>query len=502
MKILVVGGGGREHAIVWKLSQSPYAPKIYCAPGNGGIAALAECIGIKADDVGGICAFAVDNRIDLVVIGPDDPLALGLADACEAAGIRAFGPCKAAARLEWSKSYAKDLMTKYGVPTAGYLVCNSADDALAALDLYDASGAFCVLGAAGPTANTYVTDVTDGSGPPAGAPGSQAAAGPPCPGRYPLVVKADGLALGKGVLIAADRTAAEAAIRSIMLDKAFGEAGSRIVLEQFLSGPEMTILAFTDGKVIKPMLCSQDHKRAFDGDLGPNTGGMGAFAPTPLCTEPIRRECEEKIFGPTLEMLQQEHIDYRGVLYFGLMLTEGGVKVIEYNSRFGDPETQVILPLMQNDLIDVFDAVIDGKLDGIDLKWKNQYCACVVAASGGYPDSYGRGYEISINNDITQPQASPQPKQQQQPPPQHIMHTMMFHAGTALQASEAQPHAGTALKASADGRKLVTSGGRVLGVTALGDTLAESFERAYAGIACVSFKNMYYRKDIGKAYRE
>jgi len=417
MKILVVGGGGREHALIWKLSQSKKAPKIYCAPGNGGIAQLAECVPIGASDVGAICNFAEARRVDMVVVGPDDPLALGCADACEARGIRVFGPRRAEARLEWSKIYAKELMKRHGVPTADFQSYDDAGAALAAL----------------------------------------------ASARYPLFVKADGLALGKGAVMAADRAQAEAAVRSMMLDKSFGDAGSRILLEECLEGPEITVLAFTDGNVIKPMLSSQDHKRAFDGDLGPNTGGMGAIAPSPAYTAAIERECAEKVFAPTLDMLRREGIRYRGVLYFGLMLTGGGVRVIEYNARFGDPEAQPLMTLLKNDLIDVFDAVIDGRLDKLELKWENGFSACVVAASGGYPGPYKTGYEIDIA-----PNAG----------------ALVFHAGTRLE----------------NGRHY-TSGGRVLGVTARGADLREAVARAYEGLRGVSFADMQYRTDIGGGAR-
>ena len=428
MNILVVGGGGREHAIIWKLAQSPRAKKIYCAPGNGGIAHLAECVDIGATDIDGILSFAKNAHVDLVVIGPDDPLALGLADACEAAGIHAFGPVKAAARLEWSKSYAKDLMRKYGIPTAGYQVFENAADAIAAIASADA--------------------------------------------RPPFVVKTDGLALGKGVVVTEDRAEAEAAVRSIMLDKIYGDSGARIVLEEYLTGPEMTVLAFTDGHTIKPMPCSQDHKRAFDGDLGPNTGGMGAFAPSPIYTEAVARECWERIYAPTLGMMRAEGIRYRGILYFGLMLTEGGVKVIEYNARFGDPETQVVLPLLKSDLLEIIDAVIDERLDSVEPEWESGFAACVIAASGGYPGPYKTGYEVSIARSLD-PDICPTDGG-----------VMVFHAGTRE-----------------EGGRLVTSGGRVLGVTALGGNLGDALERAYGGILHVSFNEMRYRKDIG-GYRQ
>ena len=417
MNLLVVGGGGREHTLVWKLSQSPDAGKIYCAPGNGGIARLAECLDIQPADTGALIEFAKKAEIGLVVIGPDEPLSLGLADACEAAGLRVFGPRRAEARLEWSKGYAKELMRKYNIPTAGYCCFCDADEAMAALGDFSP----------------------------------------------PYVVKTDGLALGKGVIITEERTEAESAIRSIMQDKIFGESGSSIVLEEYLSGPEMTVLAFTDGKTLKPMLCSQDHKRAFDGDSGPNTGGMGAFAPSPIYTESVEKECWEKIYSPTLEMLKKESIRYHGVLYFGMMLTDGGVKVIEYNSRFGDPETQAVLPLMKSDLLEVFNAVVDEQLENIVLEWESSFSACVIAASGGYPGKYATGHEINIS-----PGAG----------------ALFFHAGTRLMNDS-----------------LVTSGGRVLGVTATGDTLGAALEKAYEGIKHVSFDDMHYRKDIGRFWQ-
>ena len=451
MRVLVVGGGGREHAIVWKLAQSPKISKLFCTPGNGGIAELAECANIKPTDIDGVCCFAKANSIDLVVIGPDDPLSLGLADNCEALGIRAFGPRKAAAKLEWSKSYAKGLMKKYNIPTAGYSVHGSVQSALDALDALEASGSSATSSPSGTSAAF------------------------PSPRGFPVVVKADGLALGKGVTIAEDRDAAESAIRSCMLDKVFGDAGSQIVLEECITGPEMTVLAFTDGKTIKPMPCSQDHKRAYDGDRGPNTGGMGAFAPSPIYTPEVERECREKIFEPTLDMLKKEGIGYRGVLYFGLMLTAGGVKLIEYNSRFGDPETQVTLPLLKNDLIDIFDAVIDGHLDNIELKWENSFSACVVAASGGYPGSYKTGYEIDIPQSVGP--AMPNTGMR-------CENATIFHAGTRRESG-----------------RLYTSGGRVLGVTASGSTLGAAVSQAYEAMARVSFEGMFYRKDIGGKYR-
>lgn len=415
MNVLVVGGGGREHAIVWSLSKSPRVEKIYCAPGNGGIAQLAECVNIKATDIPAMTAFASKNNIDFVVVAPDDPLALGMVDAFEAMGIRTFGPRKNAAIIESSKIFSKELMAKYGIPTAKYSSFTEMDEAL-----------------------SYVRE--------------QGA---------PIVIKADGLALGKGVVVATDLEMAEAAVKSMMGDKKFGESGSRIVVEECMTGPEVTVLAFTDGKTIFTMPSSQDHKRAFDGDEGPNTGGMGAFCPSPKYTEEIAVECMERIFMPTVRAMNSEGRPFKGVLYFGLMLTPIGPRVVEYNARFGDPEAQPILSLLETDLLDIFEAVVDERLDELDIKWSEDFACCVVMASGGYPASYETGYAIegleSVPEDIT-----------------------VFHAGTARRGDD-----------------IVTSGGRVLGITARGETLKGAVDRAYEGVGYISFKDVHYRKDIG-----
>ena len=415
MVVLVIGGGGREHAIVWKLSQSKKVDKILCAPGNGGIGKIAECIDIQADDIDGVVRFVKENGVDLVVVTPDDPLALGMVDALEANGIRAFGPRKAAAQIEASKVYAKELMNKYQIPTAQHKVFSQIDEAMSFL----------------------------------------------CECRYPTVIKADGLALGKGVIIAENQGEAVTALKSMMADRTFGNAGSRVVIEEYLAGREMSVLVFTDGKTVKAMPSSQDHKRALDGDKGLNTGGMGAFAPSPIYTGEVRKFCENHILQRTIDMLNNEGIEYKGVLYFGLMMTDNGVKVIEYNARFGDPETQVILPLLKTDLVDIIEAVLTGELDKLQIEWENKCSACIVAASGGYPEQYQKGYPIEIEpmkND-----------------------SIVFHAGTVLKEDT-----------------YITAGGRVLGITAIGDTLDEALHRAYEDMPAVSFKDMYYRRDIGK----
>ncbi|MCX7922208.1 MAG: phosphoribosylamine--glycine ligase [Clostridia bacterium] len=417
MKILVVGSGGREHAIVWKMAQSPSVEKIYCAPGNGGISSLAECLPIKALDIDGIVKFAKENSIDMVVVAPDDPLAAGMVDALEAEGIRAFGPRKNAAILEASKAFSKDLMKKYNIPTAKYEVFDDSEHTVEYLRHQE----------------------------------------------YPIVVKADGLALGKGVIIAQGFDEAQEAVNSIMNDKVFGSAGSRVVIEEFLVGPEVSILAFTDGKTVVPMVSSQDHKRALDNDQGLNTGGMGTFSPSRIYTPEIAEYCMENIYKPTIEAMNSENRKFKGVLYFGLMLTKDGPKVLEYNARFGDPETQVVLPRLQSDLVEIFNAIIDEKLDAIDVKWSDSAAVCVIMASGGYPQQYKTGYEIT---GITEAERD--------------SNIVVFHAGTKCE----------------DG-KYYTAGGRVLGVTALEHTLDEAIKKAYEGVAKVSFKDVHYRKDIG-----
>lgn len=415
MKVLVVGGGGREHAILWKLKQSPRITKLYCAPGNGGISDIAECVSISAMDIAGIVDFSLKEKLDMVIVAPDDPLAAGMVDALEEAGIRAFGPRKNAAVLEASKVFSKELMKKYNIPTASYEIF---DDSKAAIEYVKAA-------------------------------------------KLPLVVKADGLALGKGVLICNTVSEAIEAVLSIMEDKKFGAAGQRIVVEEFLTGPEVSVLAFTDGKTIIPMESSQDHKRAFDNDQGPNTGGMGAFSPSRSYTEEIHDICMKTIFVPTINAMNLEGRSFRGVLYFGLILTKEGPKVLEYNARFGDPETQVILPRLKNDLLDIFEAVIEEKLDTIKLSWKQNTAVCVVMASGGYPGGYAKGYEIkgldSSEKDI-----------------------IVFHAGTKK-----------------ENNKYYTNGGRVLGITASADNMENAREKVYKAISGISFKDAHYRKDIG-----
>ena len=413
MKIMVIGGGGREHAIIRKLKENPAAETIYALPGNGGIAADAVCVPVKATDLEGITAFAREKGIDYAVVAPDDPLALGCVDALEAIGVPCFGPRKNAAVIEGSKVFAKDLMKKYGIPTAAYEVFDSAQSALRYLDT----------------------------------------------APIPTVVKADGLALGKGVTVAMTREEAKAAVREIMEDKKFGKSGDRIVIEEYLEGPEVSVLSFTDGNVVKPMVSSMDHKRAGDGDTGPNTGGMGTVAPNPYYTPEIAQRCMEEIFLPTIRAMKAEGREFRGCLYFGLMITRDGPKVIEYNCRFGDPETQVVLPLMESDLLTVMQAVTEGRLADCDVRFRPEHACCVVLASAGYPGAYGKGYEITIP-DAVRP---------------HV-----FVAGAALK----------------DGR-LVTSGGRVLGVTATAGTLPEAVRQAYALADQVTFENRYCRRDIG-----
>lgn len=417
MKILVVGGGGREHAVVWKIAQSPAVEKIYCAPGNGGIAELAECVPIGATDIEGIVRFAKEKEIDLVMVAPDDPLVMGMVDALENEGIRAFGPRANAAALEGSKVFSKELMKKYHIPTAGYEVFTDSAKAVEYLKK----------------------------------------------GTFPAVIKAEGLALGKGVIIAQDLEEAEKAVHDMIDQKVFGESGSRIVIEEFLTGPEVSVLAFTDGKTVCPMVSAQDHKRAYDNDEGLNTGGMGTFSPSRLYDEAKAKECMEKIFLPTVRAMQEEGRPFKGVLYFGLMMTADGVKVIEYNCRFGDPETQVVLPRLKTDLVEIMEAVIDERLDQVSIEWEDNAAVCVVMASGGYPVKYTSGYEISGLEDVSK-----------------VEDMTVFHAGTKVQ----------------DG-KIVTAGGRVLGVTAVAPDLDQAIIKAYEGVHKIQFKDAHYRKDIG-----
>ena len=417
MKVLVIGGGGREHAIVWKLSQSPKIDKLYCAPGNGGISKIAECVPIKVIDIEGIINFSKNEKIDFVFVAPDDPLALGLVDALENAGIRAFGPSKKAAVIESSKVFSKALMKKYGIPTADYETFNDMNTAL-----------------------VYLKRI-----------------------NFPVAVKADGLALGKGVILCDDYAEAVKAVEEMMLNKAFGDAGNEIIIEEYLYGPEVTVLAFMDGKTVVPMVSSQDHKRALDNDMGLNTGGMGAFSPSRIYTYELAAYCMKKIFIPSMEAMNSEDMKFKGVIYFGLMITKDGPKVIEYNARFGDPEAQVTLFKLKTDLLEIADAIIDEKLDTVNIEWSEEVAACVVIASGGYPENYDKGFEITgIDN------------------AEKDSDIVVFHAGTTL----------------SDG-KYITNGGRVLGVTAKGATHDEAIKKAYEGVKQISFKNMQFRNDIG-----
>lgn len=415
MNILVIGGGGREHALVWKLSQSPRVRKIYCAPGNAGIAALAECVPVAATDLDGVASFAKERNIDFVVVAPDDPLALGLVDRLEEVGIPAFGPRKAAAEIESSKSYAKTLMQKYRIPTADWRAFDRVGEAI-----------------------SYIRET-----------------------GAPIVVKADGLALGKGVVVAKTVAEAEAAARDMMENKKFKEAGARVVVEEYMEGPEVTVLAFTDGKTVRVMPSSRDHKPVFDGNLGPNTGGMGAVSPAPGYTPEFADICMETIFAPTVRALAAEGRSFTGVLYFGLMFTKDGPRVVEYNARFGDPEAQAVLMLLESDLLPILEATRTGTLDRADIRWRDGAACCVVMASGGYPGSYETGKPLS-------------------PLPPDRADAVVFHAGTAR-----------------EGEAYVTKGGRVLGVTARADTPGEARLKAYALADGISFEGAHMRRDIG-----
>ena len=414
MDILVVGSGGREHTIIKKLKESKNVSKIYALPGNGGIANDAICVDIGAKDIDSIVKFAVDNKIDFAVVAPDDPLVLGAVDALNSKGIPCFGPNKAAAIIEGSKVFSKQLMKKYGIPTASYEVFEDEKSALEYIEKCD----------------------------------------------IPVVVKADGLALGKGVIIAETREDARSAVVSMMSDKIFGESGARVVIEEFLTGPEVSVLSFTDGKTLVPMISSMDHKRALTGDKGLNTGGMGTVAPNPYYTEEIAKICEETIFKPTVNAMNSEGRSFKGCLYFGLMLTPKGPKVIEYNCRFGDPETQVVLPLLKGDLLEIMMACSNGTLDSVDFSFKNESACCVIMASDGYPQSYQKGFEITVPSDLD---------------------AEVFVAG-----------------AKKENGKLLTSGGRVLGVTATADTLEEAIDKSYEAVKRIHFDNAYYRTDIGQ----
>lgn len=423
MKILIIGGGGREHAIAWKLSKSPRVEKIYCAPGNAGIAEIAECVNIGVMEFDRQVAFAKEHGIYLTVVAPDDPLAAGAVDAFEAAGLRAFGPRANAAILEGSKAFSKDLMKKYNIPTAAYETFTDPEEAIKYLET----------------------------------------------ARMPIVLKADGLALGKGVLICSNLEEAKEGVRTLMLDKQFGSAGDEIVIEEFMTGREVSVLSFVDGKTIKIMTSAQDHKRAKDGDQGLNTGGMGTFSPSPFYTSEVDAFCREKIYQPTVDAMRAEGREFKGIIFFGLMLTEDGPKVLEYNARFGDPETQVVLPRMKNDLADLFEACIDGTLDQVELEFEDNAAVCVVLASDGYPEHYEKGYPISGLERFKDADGY-----------------FVFHAGTKLN----------------DQGQIVTNGGRVLGVTATGGNLKEARANAYKATEWVEFGNKYMRNDIGHAIDE
>ncbi len=423
MKVLIVGGGGREHAIAWKVAKSPKVEKLFCAPGNAGIAEVAECVNIGVMEFDKLTAFARENQIDLTIIGPDDPLAAGAVDAFEAAGLRVFGPRKNAAILEASKAFSKDLMKKYGIPTAAYETFTSPEAALAYLET----------------------------------------------AKMPIVLKADGLALGKGVLICKDLEEAKEGVKTLMLDKQFGSAGDEIVIEEFMTGREVSVLSFVDGKTIKIMTSAQDHKRAKDGDQGLNTGGMGTFSPSPFYTAEVDAFCKEHIYQKTVDAMRAEGREFKGIIFFGLMLTADGPKVLEYNARFGDPETQVVLPRMKNDIVDLFEACIDGTLDQMDLQFEDNAAVCVVLASDGYPEHYEKGFPIHGLEHFKDADGY-----------------YVFHAGS---------------KFDADGQ-IVTNGGRVLGVTATGKTLKEARTNAYKATEFITFDNKYMRHDIGKAIDE
>jgi len=421
MKILVVGSGGREHAVCWKLAQSNKAEKIYCAPGNAGIGDVAECVDIKAEDIDEICRFAVEEGIDMAVIGPEVPLAMGITDALNAAGVRVFGPNKKCSRLEASKAFTKAFLARHNIPTAGYKEFTDKQELLKAVGIYG----------------------------------------------YPMVIKADGLAAGKGVVIAENEADAKKAIEEMMGERVFGDAGDKVVVEEYLTGVEASMLCFVDENSIVPMESAQDYKRIFDGDKGPNTGGMGSYSPSLVFTSELEKRIMDEILLPTLKGFQQDGLDFKGVLFVGLMFSDDGPKVIEFNNRFGDPETQSVLMRLDSDLVDIFDAVIDNRLADIEIKWKKEKAVCVVLASGGYPGSYEKGKVISglsaVDSDV-----------------------VVFHAGTAF----------------ADGEHtIVTSGGRVLGVTALGATHEEARMRAFDNAKKISFEGMHYRNDIGTVNR-
>ena len=418
MKVLVVGGGGREHALVRKIKESKKVDEIFCTPGNGGISYDAKCFDVAATDIDGVVNLAKEIKADLVVVAPDDPLVAGMVDALNEAGFKTFGPRANAAIIEGSKVFSKELMQKYNIPTAEYKVFDNAEEAI-----------------------DYIKERNE----------------------FPTVIKADGLALGKGVIIPENLEDAIAGVKEIMEDKIFGASGNNIVVEEFLTGPEVSVLAFTDGKCVKPMVSSMDHKRALDGDKGLNTGGMGTVSPNPYYTQEVAKECMDKIFMPTINAMNNEGRTFKGCLYFGLMITPKGPKVIEYNCRFGDPETQVVLPRLKTDIVDIFEAIDNETLSDLDVEWSDDACACVIMASGGYPKSYPKGIEITgLSNG-------------------QLYGVTVYHAGTKLQDN-----------------KLVTSGGRVLGVTALGDTLENALKKSYDAVEKIHFEGAHYRRDIGK----
>lgn len=418
MKVLVVGGGGREHALVREIKESKKVDEIFCTPGNGGISYDAKCFDVAATDIDGVVNLAKEIKADLVVVAPDDPLVAGMVDALNEAGFKTFGPRANAAIIEGSKVFSKELMQKYNIPTAEYKVFDNAEEAI-----------------------DYIKERNE----------------------FPTVIKADGLALGKGVIIPENLDDAIAGVKEIMEDKIFGASGNNIVVEEFLTGPEVSVLAFTDGKCVKPMVSSMDHKRALDGDKGLNTGGMGTVSPNPYYTQEVAKECMDKIFMPTINAMNNEGRTFKGCLYFGLMITPKGPKVIEYNCRFGDPETQVVLPRLKTDIVDIFEAIDNETLSDLDVEWSDDACACVIMASGGYPKSYPKGIEITgLSNG-------------------QLDGVTVYHAGTKLQDN-----------------KLVTSGGRVLGVTALGDTLENALKKSYDAVEKIHFEGAHYRRDIGK----
>lgn len=423
MKVLVIGGGGREHTICWKLAQSPRVERLYCAPGNAGIADYAACVDIGVMEFEKIADFAEQESVDLIVVGPDDPLAGGIVDVLENRGLRVFGPRKNAAILESSKAFSKDLMKKYNIPTAGYETFDSPESALAYLET----------------------------------------------APLPVVLKADGLALGKGVLICDTREEAREGVKALMLDKQFGSAGDRIVVEEFMTGREVSVLSFVDGRTIRIMASAQDHKRAEDGDKGLNTGGMGTFSPSPFYTEEVDAFCRNYIYQATVNAMEAEGRQFKGVIFFGLMLTKKGPRVLEYNARFGDPEAQVVLPRMKNDLVDVLEACIDGTLDQIELEFEDNAAVCVVMASAGYPEHYEKGYRITGLETFKNREGY-----------------YVFHAGSRFDEKG----------------NIVTNGGRVLGVTAKGETLKKARENAYQAVEWIQFENKYMRNDIGKAIDE